>query len=210
MPSPPISLAARECPPNVYGLKRSANSGDVEIAVHRERAGTFEPQISRITDRVVEEMQAWATRPLDEVYAAVFIDAIVIKICDGQVDNRPIYARQGDPDRRDVVGNVWPLTTVQTCIVHLIRNTFQLASRKYSDELKRDLRPAYTVEAGAERVRCHLRRPIPGRRNLLINRQNTVGEILLRAGTVAAWSAGVNPFRLRVLLCGAGAGRVVC
>lgn len=32
--------------------------------------------ISRITDRVVEEMQAWASRPLQAVYAAIFIDAI--------------------------------------------------------------------------------------------------------------------------------------
>ena len=32
--------------------------------------------ISRITDKVLEEMQIWATRPLDEVYAAIFIDAI--------------------------------------------------------------------------------------------------------------------------------------
>jgi putative transposase len=32
--------------------------------------------ISRITDRVVEEMQAWTSRPLVPVHAAVFIDAI--------------------------------------------------------------------------------------------------------------------------------------
>lgn len=32
--------------------------------------------ISRITDKVVSEMQEWANRPLDAVYAAVFIDAI--------------------------------------------------------------------------------------------------------------------------------------
>ena len=30
----------------------------------------------------------------------------------------------------DVVGNVWPLATVQTCIIHLIRNTFRLAGAK--------------------------------------------------------------------------------
>ena len=27
----------------------------------------------------------------------------------------------------EVVGNVWSLATVQTCIIHLIRNTFRLA-----------------------------------------------------------------------------------
>ena len=30
----------------------------------------------------------------------------------------------------EVVGNVWPLAIVQTCIIHLIRNTFRLTSRR--------------------------------------------------------------------------------
>jgi putative transposase len=39
------------------------------------------------------------------------------------------------------------------CIVHLIRNTFRMTSRKYWDELKRDLRPIYTaVNAQAARA----------------------------------------------------------
>ena len=33
-------------------------------------------------------MQSWQARPLDEVYAAIFIDAVVVKIRDGQVANR--------------------------------------------------------------------------------------------------------------------------
>jgi transposase-like protein len=40
---------------------------------------------------------------------------------------------------------VWPAAIVQTCIIHLIRNTFRLTSRRYWDELKRDLRPIYTA-----------------------------------------------------------------
>ena len=53
----------------------------------------------------------------------------------------------------EVVSNVWPLATVQTCIIHLIRNTFRLTSRKYWDELKRDLRPVYTaINADAARA----------------------------------------------------------
>ena len=47
--------------------------------------------MSRITDKVMEEMTEWANRPLDGVYAAVFIDAIVVKVRDGQVRNKPIY-----------------------------------------------------------------------------------------------------------------------
>lgn len=48
--------------------------------------------ISRITDQVIEEMTDWQNRPLDQVYAAIFIDAIVVKIRGGQVANRPVYA----------------------------------------------------------------------------------------------------------------------
>src|SRR3954454_9389435 len=62
--------------------------------------------ISRITDRVVEEMQAWTSRPLTPVYAAGFIDAIYVKVRDGQVGNRPFYAAIGVDlnGRRDVLG----------------------------------------------------------------------------------------------------------
>ena len=153
--------------------------------------------ISRITDKVSEEMATWSNRPLDG--AAIFIDAIVVKIRDGQVANRPIYAAIGvtlagekdvlglwagtggegakfwmsvltDIKNRgaqdtfflvcdglkglpEVVSNVWPLTTVQTCIIHLIRNTFRLASKKDWDALKKDVRPIYTApNAAAARV----------------------------------------------------------
>jgi transposase-like protein len=155
--------------------------------------------ISRITDKVLEEMQIWATRPLDEVYAAIFIDAIMVKVRDGQVANRPIYAAIGvtlagekdilglwagtggegakfwmsvltDLRNRgvkdtffvvcdglkglpEVVGNVWPMTTVQTCVIHLVRNTFRLASKRDWDAIKRDVKPIYTaVNADAARA----------------------------------------------------------
>ena len=45
----------------------------------------------------------------------------------------------------EVVGNVWPLAIVQTCIIHLIRNTFRLTSRRDVDAIKRDIRPIYTA-----------------------------------------------------------------
>src|SRR5215831_18808940 len=69
-----------------------------EISAHFAEiygASVSKETISRITDRVIDEMQAWAARPLDEVYAAVFVDAIVVKVRDGQVANRPVYAAIG-------------------------------------------------------------------------------------------------------------------
>ena len=62
--------------------------------------------ISRITDKVIEEMNDWAVRPLDQTYAAIFIDAIVVKVRDGQVANRPFYAAIGVSlaGDRDILG----------------------------------------------------------------------------------------------------------
>ncbi len=165
-----------------------------EISAHFAQiygASVSKETISRITDKVIEEMQTWQARPLEPVYAAIFIDAIMVKVRDGQVANRPIYAAIGvtlagekdilglwagtggegakfwmsvltDIRNRgvrdvfflvcdglkglpEVVGNVWPLTTVQTCIIHLIRNTFRLASKRDWDAVKRDVKPIYTA-----------------------------------------------------------------
>jgi transposase-like protein len=172
-----------------------------EISAHFAEiygASVSKETISRITDKVIEEMNDWAVRPLDEIYAAIFIDAIVVKVRDGQVGNRPFYAAIGVTlgGERDILGlwastggegakfwmsvltdlrnrgvkdvffvvcdglkglpevvsNVWPHTTVQTCIIHLLRNTFRLTSRRYWDEIKRDVKPIYTaVNATAAR-----------------------------------------------------------
>jgi transposase-like protein len=173
-----------------------------EISAHFAEiygASVSRETISRITDKVIEEMNDWSVRPLDSIYAAIFIDAIVIKVRDGQVANRPFYAAIGVTlaGERDILGlwagaggegakfwmsvltdlrnrgvrdvffvvcdglkglpevvsNVWPAAIVQTCIIHLIRNTFRLTSRKYWDELKRDVKPIYTaVNATAART----------------------------------------------------------
>jgi transposase-like protein len=153
-------------------------------------ANVSKDTISRITDKVLEEMQSWSNRPLERVYAAVFIDAIMVKVRDGQVGNRPVYAAIGvDLDgHKDILGmwagdgdgesakfwmavltdlknrgvadvffvvcdglkglpnsvnTVWPMATVQTCIIHLIRGSFRYASRKYWQELSKDLKPIY-------------------------------------------------------------------
>jgi transposase-like protein len=114
--------------------------GAVDLAVPRDRAGTFEPRIvrkgqtrlegfneriialyargmttrdirahlremydvdvspdliSRVTDGVVEELTEWQSRPLDAVYPVIFIDALMIKVRDGVVTNRPVYLAIG-------------------------------------------------------------------------------------------------------------------
>ncbi|MBQ0855581.1 IS256 family transposase (plasmid) [Streptomyces sp. BH-SS-21] len=211
-------------------------SGPVEIAVPRDRAGSFEPQlvkkrqrrlggvdemvlslsakglthgeisaylaevygaeiskstISTITDSVMAGMSEWQNRPLDTVYPVVFIDCVNVKVRDGQVANRPVYmavavTAEGQRDilglwigdggegakywlqvlteiknrgaadvlmlvcdgltgLPDAVNTVWPATIVQTCVVHLLRNSFRYAARQDWEKIAKALRPVYTA-----------------------------------------------------------------
>jgi putative transposase len=64
--------------------------------------------ISRVTDGVLEELQEWQARPLDAVYPVVFIDALMVKIRDGVVANRPVYLAIGiDCDGAKQVLGMW-------------------------------------------------------------------------------------------------------
>jgi putative transposase len=167
-----------------------------EVSAHLAEvygANVSKETISTITDRVLDSMGEWQQRPLDRVYPVVFIDAIQVKIRDGQVANRPIYValavtvdghrdilgmwagEHGDGEGAkfwlrvltdirnrgtqdvcivvcdglkglpDAVATVWPKTVVQTCIVHLLRNSFKYASRKDWTAIAAALKPVYTA-----------------------------------------------------------------
>jgi len=80
-----------------------------EIAAHFEEvygAKVSKDTISRITDKVIEEMTEWCNRPLDRIYPVMFIDAIMVKVRDGQVTNRPVYVAIGVTvnGERDILG----------------------------------------------------------------------------------------------------------
>jgi putative transposase len=157
--------------------------------------------VARITDQVLDELTTWQTRPLDPVYPVVFIDALVIKIRESKVVNRPAHtalavtvegmreilglwigeggegakywhqvlseiANRGVGDvcflvcdglrgLADAANAVWPQAIVQTCVVHLIRNTFRYASHNDRHTLARAVRPIYTApseQAARERL----------------------------------------------------------
>jgi putative transposase len=174
-----------------------------EIADHLREiygADVSRDTISRVTDAVNQEVAEWQQRPLDRVYPVVFIDAIVVKIRDGAVANRPIYVALGITleGERDVlglwVGNggegskhwlgvlselknrgvddvlivccdgltglpeaitaIWPRADVQTCVVHLVRNTLRYTARQNWAKVTTDLRRVYTapsLDAASER-----------------------------------------------------------
>ena len=171
-----------------------------EISAHLQEiygAEVSKQTITAITDRVMDGMAEWQSRPLDAVYAVVFVNAIMVKIREGQVANRPVYLALGvtaDGERdilglwagehgdgegakfwlrvlseiknrgtRDVlmlvcdglkglpdaVNSVWDQTVVQTCIVHLLRNSFKYASKRDWAEVAKDLKPVYTAPSEA-------------------------------------------------------------
>jgi putative transposase len=148
--------------------------------------------ISRITDGVLADMTAWQNRPLDAIYPVLLIDAIVIKVRDTQVANRPVYVAIGVnlDGERDVLGLwmgptggegakqwmtmltelrnrglldalivccdglkglpdairvTWPDATVQTCVVHLVRNSLRYASKRHWQAITRQMRQIYTA-----------------------------------------------------------------
>jgi transposase-like protein len=80
-----------------------------EVSAHFDEvygAKVGKDTISRITEVVSQQMEEWRNRPLDRVYPVMFIDAIVVKVRDGQVTNRPVYVAIGVTcnGERDILG----------------------------------------------------------------------------------------------------------
>jgi transposase-like protein len=70
------------------------------------------------------------------------LDDVLMLVCDGL---------KGLPD---AVEAVWPRTIVQTCVVHLLRNSFRYAARQDWDKVAKVLKPVYTApgeDAATER-----------------------------------------------------------
>ena len=86
---------------------KGLTTGEISAHFHEVYGASISKDtISRITDKVLEEMTAWSSRPLQPIYAAIFIDAIYVKVRDGQVGNQPFYAAIGVDlnGRRDILG----------------------------------------------------------------------------------------------------------
>jgi putative transposase len=71
-------------------------------------------------------------RVLSEIKNRGTQDCLIV-VCDGLT---------GLPE---AIAAVWPQTIVQTCIVHLLRNSFKYASKKDWAVIARDLKPVYTA-----------------------------------------------------------------
>jgi putative transposase len=52
--------------------------------------------ISEVTDAVMDEVRVWQSRPLEPVYAIVYLDALVVKMRhEGRVENRAVFVAIG-------------------------------------------------------------------------------------------------------------------
>lgn len=72
-----------------------------EVAAHFDDvygASVSMDTISRIADKVIEEMTDWANWPLDSVYPVMFIDALVVKARDGQVGDEKSRKKAADAE----------------------------------------------------------------------------------------------------------------
>lgn len=58
---------------------------------------------------------------------------VLMLVCDGLTD------------LPDAVNTVWPATIVQTCVVHLLRNSFRYAARQDWEKIAKALKPVYTA-----------------------------------------------------------------
>src|SRR5262249_53232870 len=105
-----------------------------EIAAHLGDvygAEVSKDTISRITDAVIEELTAWH-QVLTEILNRGTVDGCIV-VCDGL---------KGLPE---AIADVWPQAIVQTCVLHLIRNSFRYASKADWGPIAKDLRPIYTA-----------------------------------------------------------------
>lgn len=87
---------------------KGISARDIQDHLHRLYGMDVSPTfISNITDKVLPVVREWQNRPLSDVYAVVFLDAIHYKVrCDGAIASKASYMAVGiDLDgQKDVLG----------------------------------------------------------------------------------------------------------
>jgi putative transposase len=155
--------------------------------------------ISNVTEAVIDEVRAWQARPLDAVYAIVYLDALVVKMrVDGRVENRAVYVAIGITleGQKEVLGlwtsasegakfwlqvltelnnrglkdifiacvdglkgfpqaieTVYPKTTVQLCLVHMVRASLNYVNWRERIAVAGGLKTIYRAATEQEAAR---------------------------------------------------------
>jgi len=184
---------------SMYGLGMSTR--DIQSHIEEIYGYSLSPEsVSTITDTVLDRAKAWQNRPLQPVYAIVYMDALVIKLreersikpavlygiigitLDGYKECLGLYlSREPESSRfwlsvmnelknrgvKDIlifsVDNLkgisesitaaFPVSEIQKCIVHQIRNSLKHVSWKERWEVAQSLKKIYTAaseEAGLQ------------------------------------------------------------
>ena len=107
------------------------DAGPLRIEVPRDREGSFEPVLIPKHERRFEGAKFWM-KVFNDLKTRGVGD-ILIAVTDGL------------KGMAEALGAVFPATTLQTCIVHLIRNSLDYASWKDRKALAAAIRPIYTA-----------------------------------------------------------------
>jgi transposase-like protein len=76
---------------------RGSSTRDIQAHLHDlygvEISATL---ISQVTDVVIEEVRQWQSRPLDALYPIVWLDALLVKVKEGnRIGNKAVYLALG-------------------------------------------------------------------------------------------------------------------
>jgi putative transposase len=102
----------------------------------RDILGLWAGEAPSVTGGQVGEGAKYWLHVLTEIRNRGVNDVLMV-VCDGLT---------GLPD---AIANVWPQTITQTCVVHLLRNSFRYAGRQHYDAIAKALRPVYTAPTEA-------------------------------------------------------------
>jgi transposase-like protein len=102
----------------------------------REILGLWAGEAPSVTGGQVGEGAKYWLHVLTEIRNRGVGDVLMV-VCDGLT---------GLPD---AITAVWPATITQTCVVHLLRNSFRYAGRQHYDAIAKALRPVYTAPTEA-------------------------------------------------------------
>ena len=116
--------------------------------------------ISDVTDKILQEIDDWQNRPLDDIYPVLFIDAVHFSVrddnrirklaayvilaitLDGKKDVMVICA-DGLTGIKEAINAAYPDAEYQRCIVHQVRNTLKYVSYKDMKNFASDLKTIY-------------------------------------------------------------------
>ena len=103
---------------------------------HRDILGLWAGEAPSVTGAPGGEGAKYWLHVLTEIKNRGVGDVLMV-VCDGLT---------GLPD---AISAVWPQTITQTCVVHLLRNSFRYAGRQHFEAIAKALRPVYTAPTEA-------------------------------------------------------------